>query len=150
VHPIDLSAFFKVLDDLHFDGLLSRNGWRIRSGCLHSGRRAVPIREGEIDAYTFHARVWGLTIRSSKIIVLDDRLLNEAPAVRVVLLHEMLHARVMTLSAAPQRCDPHGRRFVQELRRLVDRGEECLKPEICYYTQRMAGKRKATAAVRIK
>ena len=36
MHPIDLSAVFKVLDDLHFDGLLSRNGSRIRSGCLHS------------------------------------------------------------------------------------------------------------------
>jgi hypothetical protein len=135
VRARDLSTVFKVLDDLHFDGLLRRNGWRISSGCLHGGKRSVPIREGEIYASAFHEHVWGMAVRSSKIIVLDHRLLDEGPAVRMVLLHEMLHARLMTLRTGHRRDNPHGRRFVQELRHLVNCGEECLKPEVHYYTQ---------------
>ena len=141
MNPSDLPAVFQILDDLPFDGLLERSGWRIGSGRLHGAEGPVSIREDDLYAYTFHKRVWGLAMPHARTIVLDYRLLNEAPVVRVVLLHEMVHARVMILRTGRQRCNTHGHRFIRELRRLVDRGEECLKPEIAYYAKRLCARK---------
>jgi hypothetical protein len=145
VDPSDLPAVFRILDDLHFDGLLERSGWRIISGCLHDaeGPASISIRENDLYDYSFHKRVWGLAMPHARTIVLDNRLLSEAPAVRVVLLHEMVHARVMTLRTGRQRGNTHGHRFIRELRRLVDRGEECLKPEIAYYAKRLSARKRS-------
>jgi predicted metal-dependent hydrolase len=72
-------------------------------------------------------------MRQAQIIVLDHRLLDEEPALRMVLLHEMLHAKLMTLGSDRKQRSAHGRRFVQELRRLLGRGEECLRSEVKFY-----------------
>ncbi len=132
----ELSAVFQSLDDLHFDGLLGRCGWRIKPGCLNDGARSLSKDEGDLSPYVFHERVWGLTMRHVQTIVLDRGLLDEEPALRMVLLHEMVHAKLMTLGSPHRRCNAHGRRFVQELRRLLDSGEECLRPEVDFYAGR--------------
>jgi hypothetical protein len=129
----ELCLVFQSLDDLHFDGLLSRSGWRIKSGCLHDATKPFSQPEGGSSAYVFHETVWGLTMPHVQTIVLDHRLLDEEPALRMVLLHEMAHAKVMTFDNGRKRRNAHGRPFVQELRRLVDRGEECLRPEVDFY-----------------
>ena len=129
----ELSAVFQSLDDLHFDGLLRRCGWRIMPGCLNDGGRPLSKHEGDLSPYVFHERVWGLTMLHVQTIVLDRGLLDEEPALRMVLLHEMVHAKLMTLGRPRRRCNAHGRRFVQELRQLLDRGEECLRPEVDFY-----------------
>jgi hypothetical protein len=129
----ELYLVFQSLDDLHFDGLLRSSGWQIKSGCLHDGARPFSKPEGDSSAYVFHESVWGLTMPHVHTIVLDHRLLNEEPALRMVLLHEMAHAKVMTSDKGRKRRNAHGRPFVQELRRLVDRGEECLRPEVDFY-----------------
>ena len=134
MQPAELCAVFQSLDDLHFDGLLGTCGWRIKSGCLHDGTSPFSKHEGDLYAYAFHERVWGLTMPHAQTIVIDHRLLDEEPALRMVLLHEMAHAKLMTLGSGEERCNAHGRRFVQELRRLLDSGEECLKPEIDFFT----------------
>ena len=131
--PAELRAVFKSLDDLHFDSLLRRCGWRIKSGCLHDDTRPLLKREGDAASYVFHQSVWGLTIRDAQTIVLDQRLLDEAPALRMVLLHEMVHAKLTTLGSGRNRRNDHGRRFVHELRRLLGRGEECLRSEVKFY-----------------
>ncbi len=72
----------------------------------------------------------------ARTIVLDHRLQDEEPALRMVLLHEMVHAKLISCGSRRKRCNGHGRRFVQELRRLVDGGEEVLRPEVDFYTGR--------------
>jgi len=129
----ELPAVFQSLDDLHFDGLLRRSGWRIMPGCLNDGGRPLSKHEDDLSPYVFHERVWGLTMRHVQTIVLDRGLLDEEPALRMVLLHEMVHAKLMTLGSPGRRCNAHGRRFVQELRQLLDSGEECLRPEVDFY-----------------
>jgi hypothetical protein len=131
--PAELRAVFQNIDDLHFDGLLKRCGWRIKSGCLHDDTGPLLKHEGDVASYVFHQSVWGLTMHHARTIVLDHRLLNEEPALRMVLLHEMVHAKLTTLGSGRKRCNPHGRRFVQELRRLLDSGEECLRSEVKFY-----------------
>src|SRR5271170_3038958 len=132
----ELSTVFQSLDDRHFDGLLRRGGWRISLGCLNDGTSPPSQRERDSSAYVFHERVWGLAMRDAQTIFLDHRLLHEEPALRMVLLHEMVHAKLMTMGRRRKRCNAHGRRFVQELRRLLDSGEECLRPEVHFYAGR--------------
>src|SRR5271156_3778280 len=134
MRPAELCAVFKSLDDLHFDGLLRCHGWRIKPGCLHDDTSRVSKREG--DSYVFHESVWGLTMHHAQTIVLDHHLLDEEPALRMVLLHEMVHAKLMTVGSRRNQSNAHGRRFVQELRRLLDSGEECLRPEVDFYAGR--------------
>jgi hypothetical protein len=132
MRPAELCAVFKALDDLHFDGLLRCRGWRIKPGRLHDD--TSPFSKHEGDPYVFHESVWGLTMHHAQTIVLDHRLLHEEPALRMVLLHEMVHAKLMTLGSRRKQGNAHGRRFVQELlRRLLDSGEERLRPEVDFY-----------------
>jgi len=104
--------------------------------CLHDDTGPFSKAEADLSAYVFHERVWGITMPHVQTIVLDHRLLNEEPALRMVLLHEMVHAKVMTFDRGRARRKAHGRRFVQELRRLLDRGEECLRSEVDFYAER--------------
>lgn len=136
MQPAELYTVFQALDDLHFDGLLRTRGWRIKSGCLHDGTSPLSQPEGDLYPYVFHERVWGLTVPGAQTIVVDHRLLDEEPALRMVLLHEMVHAKLMTLGSDRMRRNAHGRRFVQELRRLLDSGEECLRHEVDFYAER--------------
>ncbi len=131
----ELCTAFQSLDDLHFDGLLRRSGWRIKCGCLHDGTMPFLKLEGDLYAYALHQCVWGVTMPHAQTIVLDHRLLDEEPALRIVLLHEMAHAKVMTFDRRHTRRNAHGRRFVRELRRLLERGEECLRPEVDFYAE---------------
>ena len=133
MQPAELLSVFKSLDDLHFEGILGCCGWQIKSGCLHDDKGPLLKREGDAASYVFHQSVWGLTVRHAQIIVLDHRLLDEEPALRMVLLHEMVHAKLMTFGSNHKQRSAHGRRFVQELRRLIGRGEECLRSEVKFY-----------------
>jgi hypothetical protein len=69
-----------------------------------------------------------------RIIILDSRLLCAELALRVVLLHEMVHAWLTLADNRPLAGDPHGLRFVKELRRIA-RSEKCLKSEVAYYAR---------------
>ena len=133
MQPAELPSVFKSLDDLHFEGILGRCGWKIKAGCLHDDKAPLLKREGDAASYVFHQSVWGLTMPHAQIIVLDHRLLDEEPALRMVLLHEMVHAKLMTFGSNRKQRSAHGRRFVQELRRLIGRGEECLRSEVKFY-----------------
>jgi len=133
VQPAEIAAVFESLDDLHFEGMLRRCGWQLKSGCLHDDKGPLLKREGDAASYVFHQSVWGLTMRHAQIIVLDHRLLDEEPALRIVLLHEIVHAKMMTLGSDRKQRNAHGRRFVQELRRLIARGEKCLRSEVKFY-----------------
>ncbi len=103
---------------------------------MHDDTGPLRKREGNLSAYVFHERVWGLTMPHAQTIVLDHRLLDEEPALRIVLLHEMAHAKLMTFDSGRGQRKAHGRRFVQELRRLLGRGEECLRREVDFYAKR--------------
>ena len=142
----DLDAVFKLLDDLHFNGRLRESGWKIASGLLHRGNGRFVRCEPDSYAYVLHKRIWGLTMPKARMILVDSRLLAEAPALRMVLLHEMVHAQVMTTQGNRTPKSAHGRRFIKELRRIARRGEECLNSEVRFYAKgaRPAARRSGT------
>jgi hypothetical protein len=131
--PPGLCAVFRSLDNRHFGGLLGGSGWRIEPGRLYHGTSRFSKSKGGSYAYVMHRHILGVTIPHAKTIILDHRLLAEEPALRIVLLHEMAHAKLMALGDRGQGYNAHGRSFVKELRRLLALGEECLRFEIDFY-----------------
>jgi SprT-like family len=136
MQAMDLGAVFELLDNLHFNGRLRESGWKIASGLLHRGKGRFMRRERDSYAYVLHKRIWGLTMLRARMIIVDSRLLGEAPALRMVLLHEMVHAQVMTAHGNRGSKSAHGPRFVKELHRVASRGEECLNSEVRFYAKR--------------
>lgn len=135
MHSIRLNRLFQDLDDAHFEGRLVRSGWQVVAGQLHDDGRGLESC-ANLSSYVLHDHIWGATIYDKRTIVVDWRLLKKGPQLRLVLLHEMAHANLMRSSGRTRRENPHGARFVKELRRIRSQGEECLRSEIAHYVGR--------------
>jgi hypothetical protein len=125
-----VSALFRNLDDLHFASRLQQAQWQIWFGLLHR-----PEEKAEARLRVLHDKVWGCTLPAKRLIILDSRLLGSEPALRIVLLHEMVHAKTANKASWYSFADLHGEQFLMELKRLRREGEEHLQREIRYYSR---------------
>jgi hypothetical protein len=137
-----VSTLFRNLDDLYFAARLQQAQWQIRLTLLH---RPV-AKDGEANLRVRRDKVWGCTLPPHRLIILDSRLLRSEAALRIVLLHEMIHAKIADNRSWYAFAGVHGEEFLMELKRLQDEGEEHLEPEIRYYSRRRIADRPPLAA----
>jgi len=137
-----VSTLFRNLDDLHFASRLQQAQWQIKLALLHR-----PVEnDGEANLRVRRDRIWGCTLPPKRLIILDRRLLRSEAALRIVLLHEMIHAKIADNRSWYAFAGVHGEEFLTELKRLQGDGEEHLQPEIRYYSRRRLADRTPFAA----
>jgi hypothetical protein len=136
-------ALFKELDQRHFAGNLTLTGFRVNVCNLMAGEVETYIHpDGSQDSFLIEEdNLRGVMIFEGRLILVshhDQALLPSGrdPAVelRNTLLHEMAHAAVDLARPLRKGADPHGRRFVLQLRRLEAAGESSLREQVRFYS----------------
>lgn len=131
---MNIQKLFEELDARHYASKISSAGFRVEM------RELVGSSHTEFYGTTGFFEVGGtelgFCIFPAKLIVID-RHLGRLPfghdretAIRATLLHEMAHAHVESQQRTRPGGNDHGRRYLDELRRLVRAGEDCLKGHI--------------------
>ena len=136
-------ALFKELDQRHFAGNLTLTGFRVNVRNLLAGEvETYDHPDGSRDNFLIEEdNLRGAMIFEARLILVNrhDRVLlapGRDPAVelRNTLLHEMAHAAVDLARPLRRGADPHGRRFVRQLRRLEAAGESSLREQVRFYS----------------
>jgi hypothetical protein len=135
-------VLFAELDAGYFDSRLARAGFRVEMRNLDKvGLEYYAGPDGTLRATRIEGAAGGVCIQAARLILVDhhtaERLgpdLDPDLELRRTLLHEMVHAAVELNRPLRKGADEHGRRFVNELRRLVRAGERCLRDEVRFYS----------------
>jgi hypothetical protein len=116
----ELLALFIDLDIRYFGGCLRAAGYDVDMRNLDKPAGTVEYfctPDGKLHATTIEGPTLGICIAAQRMILIHYH--DGLEMLRDTLLHEMAHAAVDLGKPLRKGADPHGRRFVRELRRLV-------------------------------
>jgi hypothetical protein len=138
-----VQGLFRELDQRHFAGRLTRARFRVRMCHLVAGQiEHYNLPNGSRGAYRIEDDgLLGVMVFGARLILVNYHDRESVPRgrdpdveLRNTLLHEMSHAALELERPLRRGADEHGRRFVQQMRRLVAAGESSLREHVRFYS----------------